>query len=83
MIQFFEHIFYIFEGYSKLFWHLITHKNSYMVKKRRLICSRCPYKKHWRCSLCGCIIPAKIEVDYPITNDGLSIGGCPDDPPRW
>ena len=29
------------------------------------------------CSECGCIIKAKVRVEYPLDEDGKAMGGCP------
>lgn len=82
-IRFLQNIFYIFDGFFKWFL-LLFRPMSITAKKRYLICKKCPHKKRRHCDICGCFIKAKVLVDYPISDiDGLSIGGCSDEPPRW
>lgn len=82
MIRFFENIFYIFEGFFNWVFSFFNGMNS-EAKKRYSICKECSHKKGAHCGICGCFLKPKILVKYPLDKDGISIGGCPDFPPRW
>ena len=78
MKKFFLQIRYIAEGYWNWFYDWISGKASARVKERMHICKDCVYNnKYGICSLCGCIIKAKIRVDFPKDENNKSIGGCP------
>ena len=82
MIRFFQNIFFIIEGFFKWFLSFFTGME-FIALKRYAICKKCPHKKGKHCSICGCFLKAKVLVKYPLADDNLSIGGCPDFPPRW
>ncbi len=69
---------YIFEGYFKLFYDFIFRKSSQKSKMRYSICKQCIHNKNGICQLCGCIIKAKIKVDFIEDENGISIDGCPE-----
>lgn len=73
-----KHIIYIIEGYCIWLWNIITFKTHQKSKKRLIICNKCVNNNNGICSLCGCIIKAKVRVNYPEDNNGLSIDGCPE-----
>ena len=67
----------VFEGYSKWIFDLIRHRQSKTYKQRYMICSECDNNKRGICNICGCIIKAKVRVDFDLDEDGISIDGCP------
>lgn len=73
----------IIRAYIRLVETLLTGRRTEQEIRRYGICRACPHRKWVFCGLCGCVIRAKASADYPLGSDGLSIGGCPDDPPRW
>lgn len=67
----------ILQGWFRWGEDTLTKKFNPMAYKRHQICKSCIYNVLGICSLCGCIIKAKTRVDYPLDNEGKSIGGCP------
>lgn len=78
MINLVKHIFYIIAGYSVWIWNIISGKTKQQANERLAICSGCPYNKDGICELCGCILKAKVRVDFPLDKNGKSIDGCPE-----
>ena len=72
-----KHIIYIVEGYCVWIWNIITFKTHQKAKNRLSICNTCSHNKNGICELCGCIIKAKVRVDFPEDANGKSIDGCP------
>ena len=72
----FKHIVYIIEGYSVWIWNIITFKTHQKAKKRLSICNSCSHNKNGICELCGCVLKAKVRVDFPEDVNGKSIDGC-------
>ena len=56
---------------------MVTRSGSPQSLKRLSICTGCEMNTHGICSECGCIIKAKVRVEYPLDEDGKTIGGCP------
>lgn len=77
MIEFFENILYIIEGYIIWLLNTITGKTRELSKQRLSICEICEYNKNGICKLCGCVLKAKTRVDFPIDENNKSIDGCP------
>lgn len=77
MKEFIKHIFFIVSGYSVWLWNIISGKTKQKAKQRLLICKNCTHNKQGICDLCGCIIKAKVRVDFPEDINGKSIDGCP------
>ena len=74
---FFKNIIYIIEGYIKWLKDKITGKTKQMYLNRLQICQQCPYNKHGICQKCGCVINAKVRVNFLLDEEGISIDGCP------
>lgn len=52
----------------------IFNKNNELAEKRLAICDSCPHKvnltkKESICSLCGCVLSAKVRVESEICHD--------------
>ena len=77
VFYFVRNILYIIEGYLKWSWAFITRKTSKRAAYRLTICNKCEYNKNGICSLCGCILKAKVRVDFMEDEDGVTIDGCP------
>ena len=77
MINLVKHIFYIIAGYSVWIWNIISGKTKYQAKERLTICNCCKYNNDGICEICGCILKAKVRVDFPLDENGKSIDGCP------
>jgi hypothetical protein len=79
----FQKIQYIIDGYFNWIYDIIinNHEMSEKSKTRFEICNKCENNKNGICSLCGCILKAKIRVDFDIDENGKSIDGCPEK--RW
>ena len=77
MINLFKHIFYIIAGYLVWIWNIISGKTKQQAKERIIICNCCAHNKDGICELCGCILKAKVRVDFPLDENGKSIDGCP------
>lgn len=77
----FEHIIYIIAGYSIWLWNIISGKTSHIAKERLNICNNCKHNNNGICKLCGCILKAKVRVDFPLDDNGKSIDGCPEQ--KW
>ena len=73
-----KNILYIIEGYFVWLWNIITFKTYQKAKDRLKICNACTHNKSGICELCGCIIKAKVRVNYPEDKNGISIEGCPE-----
>lgn len=71
-------LFYIFEGYAKWAFDEISGRASERSKKRLGICECCVHNINGICDCCGCIIKAKVRVDFPLDDNGKSIDGCPE-----
>ena len=78
MKDFLKHIIYIIEGYSIWLWNVITFKTHKKAISRLKICDNCEHNKNGLCDLCGCVIKAKVRVDFPEDENGISIDGCPE-----
>lgn len=78
MLDIFENIIYIIEGYFIWFWNIITGKTRALAKQRLDICNKCEYNKNGICEICGCILKAKTRVDFPLDENNKSIDGCPE-----
>ena len=78
VFYFFRNILYIIEGYLKWSWDFITRKTSKRAAYRLNICNTCEYNKNEICSLCGCILKAKVRVDFMEDEYGVTIDGCPE-----
>ena len=77
VFYFVRNILYIIEGYLKWSWDFITRKTSKRAAYRLDICNKCEYNKNGICSLCGCILKAKVRVDFMEEEDGVKIDGFP------
>ena len=77
VFYFVRNILYIIEGYLKWSWDFITRKTSKRAAYRLNIFNKCEYNKNVICSLCGCILKAKVRVDFMEDEDGVTIDGCP------
>lgn len=76
-----EHVVQIAEGYVKWLYDVVTGTGSADSVRRLKICRECPHNRHGICSICGCILKAKVRVDYPLDDEGKSVDGCPER--RW
>ena len=74
----FKHIFYIIAGYSVWIWNIISGKTKYQAKERLAICNCCKHNNKGICEICGCVLKAKVRVDFPLDENGKSIDGCPE-----
>ena len=77
IVDIIENIIFILEGYSIWLWNIIIGKTRQKAIKRLAICNKCEFNKSGKCSLCGCIIKAKVRADFPEDKNGISIDGCP------
>lgn len=68
---------YVIEGYIKWFYDFIRNTISPTAHYREKICNACEHNVRGICSECGCIIKAKIRVDFDLDENGKSIDGCP------
>lgn len=75
--QFLRDILYITEGYFTWIKDKLMNKINPVAVKRMSVCKCCEHNIHGICQLCGCILKAKVRVDFMLDKDGLSIGGCP------
>ena len=78
VFYFVRNILYIIEGYLKWSWDFITRKTSKRAAYRLDICNKCEFNKNGICSLCGCILKAKVRVDFMEGEDSVTIDGCPE-----
>lgn len=78
VFYFVRNILYIIEGYLKWAWDFITRKTSRRASVRLGICNKCEHNKGGICQLCGCILKAKVRVDFMEDDDGITIDGCPE-----
>lgn len=74
----FKTLLHIFEGYITWIINKITGFTKPEYKQRLQICQECQHNKHGICELCGCIIKAKVRVDFILDEEGKSIDGCPE-----
>ena len=74
----------VIDGYVNLLLHHLHIRRNDHYAERLAIGRECPHRRWKFCGECGCVIVAKCCTDYPISEkDGLSIGGCPLNPPSW
>lgn len=78
---FFNYIIQIFSGWLRLLYDKSIGKTKIKSKNRLAICGECEHNKHGICSICGCVLAAKVRVNYPEDKNGISIGGCPEE--KW
>ena len=78
MFQQIKEFLYIIEGYSKWLYDKIFNKESEKAKRRYQICCNCEHKKHGICELCGCVLKAKVRVDFLEDENGITYDGCPE-----
>lgn len=78
VFYFVRNILYMIEGYLKWSWDFITRNASKRAAYRLNICSKCDFNKNGICSLCGCILKAKVRVDFMEDENGVTIDGCPE-----
>lgn len=74
----FSVISYIIEGYITWIKDLITGMTKQIYKNRMQICDGCEHNVHGICELCGCVLKAKVRVDFMLDEEGKSIDGCPE-----
>ena len=72
---------YIMQGYLIWLYDYISGRESQRAKYRYQICCKCEFKKKGICSKCGCVIKAKVRVDYLLDENGISLDGCPEQ--KW
>lgn len=51
-------------------WNYLFKPKSVMASVRLAICDRCPKRKGYFCSVCGCVLAAKAEVISESCPDG-------------
>ena len=78
IFDFVRNAMYILEGYTKWLFDIISGHSSRRAKERHKICSECEFNKNGICFICGCIIKAKVRVDFDLDENGKSIDGCPE-----
>ena len=67
----------ILEGWFNFIYDKLTHHESETTKLRYSICKECEHNKHGMCSLCHCVIKAKVRCQYLLDEDGKAEDGCP------
>lgn len=72
-----ENLYYIIEGWVKWLFSLLKGTDDDEVSKRLEICNKCKQNKIGVCKKCGCVIGAKVQVNYFKDKEGKSINGCP------
>ena len=65
-------------GYAIWIFDIISGRKSRRTLMRLEICSECKHNRCGICMKCGCIIKAKVRVDFMLDEDGKSIEGCPE-----
>ena len=73
----FSVISYIIEGYITWIRDLVTGMTKQIYKDRMDICNSCEHNVHGICELCGCVLKAKVRVDFMLDEEDKSIDGCP------
>ena len=81
IFNYIQWILQIIQGYLSWAFDGIFGRISAESQRRYAICSKCEKKSGSICSVCGCILKAKVRVKFPIGADGLTIGGCPEN--KW
>jgi hypothetical protein len=76
-----RHTLQILEGWTKWIYDMIRRDGSVKSLRRLVVCQKCEHNKKGICQECGCIIKAKVRVEYPEDERGISIGGCPEE--KW
>lgn len=77
MKEFFLKLAYIIQGWSSMIVDLILGRQDKVFYMRYKTCKQCKYMKFYICTLCKCVIEAKVKVNYYLDENGKSIGGCP------
>lgn len=75
--SFFSTGIHIIEGYMKWVIDIIRNRMSPTSYERYTKCKKCEYNIRGICAECGCIIKAKVRVDFELDEEGKSIDGCP------
>ena len=78
MINSLKKIYYILQGWGKYILSTIKFYRSDAAVKRLAICDKCKYRKGGFCERCGCYISAKVNVNYYLDENGISIEGGPE-----
>ena len=68
----------IIEGYFKWFLDILHITASRKASVRYAICKHCEHNVKGICSQCGCVIKAKVRVDFELDESGISVDGCPE-----
>lgn len=69
---------YIIEGYITWIKDRLTGMTKQEYKDRMEVCNGCEHNVHGICELCGCVLKAKVRVDFMLDEEGKSIDGCPE-----
>jgi hypothetical protein len=77
LIKIIHHALQILEGWLKWIYDMVRGEGSVKSLRRLVTCQNCDKNKRGICQECGCIIKAKVRVEYPENEDGISIDGCP------
>ena len=77
LYKFVHHTMQIAEGWIKWIYDMVRRDGSTQSLRRLATCQKCEHNVHGICNECGCIIKAKVRVEYPLDDEGMAIGGCP------
>lgn len=77
LYEYIKTVLYIIEGYFKWLYDSVFDHMSEKSIERYEICKNCEFRKDHICGKCGCVIKAKVRVDYMTDEEGKSIDGCP------
>ena len=77
MKDFFTNLAYIVQGWSSMIIDLVLGRQDRVSYARYKTCKKCEYMRFHICTLCKCVVEAKVKVNYYLDENGKSIGGCP------
>lgn len=72
-----QNLLYIVQGYLLWAFDEVTGRATKRAVPRLAVCAGCESNDGGVCDECGCILKAKARVDFPLDEEGKSIGGCP------
>lgn len=67
----------IIEGWVRYLIDVITRHDSETTKMRYKICTECEHNKNGICTLCHCVIKAKVRCQYLLDENGKAEDACP------
>lgn len=78
MFTFIYKLYIILQGWFNLILSsMFIKRPSFKVRRRIILCKKCGFNRKGVCMICGCVLKAKVSVDYIEDSDGRAVDGCP------